>query len=533
MSFGKDSFLAQWLPAAVLCGALAAAAGAAPAPKEPALSQDQQIAKLIQALGDKDYAVRQRAEDELARIGFAAYEALAAAANHEDLEIAARARYLLRKMRGQLAGEEDLPEVQEILQDYELRSAVERASRIRYLAFLPDLRGTTALCRLVRFEPSDLLSDYAALEIMYEEPFDRASRARLRGLLKANLADSSRPGAKWLLCFVRLGEDPKTVLPEWRRLVEAEYSRWQQAPDKANPEIAVGLLYLLAQACAEQGDRAAADKTAQQAQRVPRPSDLLGLVLRMQTAWMLGHRGSPAWAETEYRFLISCGQAAVVTDSGHRFAEYLYDQGKPLAAAEVYQKTLEAMDQRRFDAGRERDSVIRGRARMNYFRACHWLGQKDPVKQLYYLERALQADPGEIDSLIACYRLPSVPPPFRERIVKSIQQETARSRDEMAKDPKSPFPCNQLAWLVCNTQGDLDEALRASQKSLELSPNTSAYLDTLAHVYFANGDLANAVKYQTLAVEREPHSGLLNSELKRFRAALEENAKKGGEKPQQ
>jgi tetratricopeptide (TPR) repeat protein len=230
---------------------------------------------------------------------------------------------------------------------------------------------------------------------------------------------------------------------------------------------------------------------------------------------------------------MSCGQTGVASRSGYRFSEYLYDQGKPLAAAEVCQKRLDAMDPRRFDAGGESDSVMQCRAKMNYFRACHWLEQKDPVKQLYYLERALQADPGEVDALIACYRLPNPTPAFRARIVKLIQERTAQSRAQMAHDPKSPLPCNELAWLVCNTQGDLDEALRASQKSLELSPNNSAFLDTLAHVYFAKGDLQSAVKYQTMAVEREPHSGLLNSELKRFRAALEENAKKGREKPQQ
>ena len=411
-------------------------------------------------------------------------------------------------------------------------SAVERALRIRYLTILPDLRGSTALCRLVRFEPSELLSDYAALEIMYEEPFDRASRAGSGGCSRRTLPTAAVRGPNGFSASCGLAKTPRRRLPEWRRLVEAEYSRWQQAPDKANPEIAVGLLYLLAQAYAERGDRAAADKTAQQAQQVPRPSDLLGLILRMQTAWMLGRRGSPAWAETEYRFLMSCGQATVIVDSGRPFAEYLHDQGKPLAAAEVYQKTLDAMDVRRFDADREGDSAVNARGRMNYFRACHWLEEKDPVKQLYFLERALQADPGEIDSLIACYRLPNATPPFRERIVKSIQRETAQLRGEMAKDPKSPSPCNQFAWLVCNTQGDLDEALRASQKSLELSPNTSAYLDTLAHVYFAKGDVANAVKYQTLAMEREPHSGLLTGELKRFRAAFEAKTKTVPEKPE-
>ncbi len=50
-------------------------------------------------------------------------------------------------------------------------------------------------------------------------------------------------------------------------------------------------------------------------------------------------------------------------------------------------------------------------------------------------------------------------------------------------------------------------------------------LDTLARVYYAKGDLENAVKYQTKAVELEPHSGLIQHQLDLFRKKLEEKKK--------
>ena len=76
-----------------------------------------QIDKLIEQLGDEDYYVRQRAQDELARLGFEAFDDLTAATTHEDLEIAARAKYLLRLMRVEWTVKSDPPEVQKLLRD--------------------------------------------------------------------------------------------------------------------------------------------------------------------------------------------------------------------------------------------------------------------------------------------------------------------------------------------------------------------------------------------------------------------------------
>ena len=109
-------------------------------------------ASLIRQLGDKDYFVRERAEAELAEIGFEAFDALSEAAASEDAEVAARARYLLRLMHVEWTDRKDPPEVKKLLQDYESQDADARQSRMHRLANLPGRSGIPALCRLVRYE---------------------------------------------------------------------------------------------------------------------------------------------------------------------------------------------------------------------------------------------------------------------------------------------------------------------------------------------------------------------------------------------
>lgn len=88
--------------------------------------------------------------------------------------------------------------------------------------------------------------------------------------------------------------------------------------------------------------------------------------------------------------------------------------------------------------------------------------------------------------------------------------------------------CNQLAWLVGNTFGDYDEAVRLSQRSLEIRPDYAGYLDTLGRCYYAKGDFENAIKYQSQAVKLDPHSGQIQRQLALFK---KEQAAKGGAKP--
>ena len=76
--------------------------------------------------------------------------------------------------------------------------------------------------------------------------------------------------------------------------------------------------------------------------------------------------------------------------------------------------------------------------------------------------------------------------------------------------------------LMGNTGGDFSEAETLATTACSLSPDSGAYLDTLAHVYFHHGDYEKAVEQQAKAAELEPHSGLIAQQLKRFQAALAE-----------
>ena len=79
---------------------------------------------------------------------------------------------------------------------------------------------------------------------------------------------------------------------------------------------------------------------------------------------------------------------------------------------------------------------------------------------------------------------------------------------------------NQLAWLIGNTQGDYEAAVRYSHKSLDIRPQTAGYLDTLGRCYFAIKDYENAVKYQRRAAKLEPYSEQIRRQLTEFEQIL-------------
>jgi hypothetical protein len=183
-------------------------------PKEPR----QRIARLIEQLGDADYNVRQRAEEELAKLEFEAFDALRAAETHKDLEIASRAKHLLLRMQANLVRPDDPDEVKRCLAKYRFLRKKERLDRLRVLAGLDHLAGIPALCRLVRFERSEVMSKHAALAIIRTSDKEPPS-AELAALLRENLGGSSRPAATWLSTFARFRDAratepiPKSSLP--------------------------------------------------------------------------------------------------------------------------------------------------------------------------------------------------------------------------------------------------------------------------------------------------------------------------------
>jgi len=599
---------ATWVAAAVLSGGLPVPAAEPPA-REPQRPDEQsqesqahaeQIAGLIKQLGDKDYFVRERAQAELAKLGFEALDALNAATLHEDLEIVARAKYLLRMMQVAWTDKNDPPDVKKLLGDYEGKDVATKLGRMRALADLPDAAGIPALCRLVRFEKSSVLSKQAAIQLFDRRPLDGLPAKELAETVRKNLGPSSRAGAKWLRIWLRFGEDSQAAIAEWTKLVEAEQAALESSSKDTSPEIVAALLrfqinwfkklqqtdkamaamrrlldveqgdpatlaelldwlveqkawkvvaelaerfdpqikenaillYTLAQAYSAQGDKARAEKAAEEALNLNPGKEVEQIDLhRYPTAFQLRQRGLFPWAEREFRYVIQNAPEGHDIAAAAQFglSEMFHDQEKHEAAGKLLEDALRTHEKlQRGDNEIARRSPAEIRSRMHYFLACHFQSQKDLPKQQEHLQAALEGDDPDIDAIIAFCRLPNLAPDRRQKVREVIGKTIAELENRIRSEPNNPMNYNQYAWLAGNTEGDLDLALKYSKKSLELSPESGSYYDTLAHVYFAKGDYQNAVKTQSKAARLEPRSGQIRQALERFRAKLEEQKKAEG-----
>jgi tetratricopeptide (TPR) repeat protein len=611
-----------------------------PATVNDAVDQAE-IDKLIQQLGDKDYYVRQRAQNELARLSFDAFDALTAATTSDDLEIASRAKYLLRLMRVEWTAKNDPAAVKALLKDYERLPEDSRQERMRALADMPDGKGLMALCRLIRFEKSDVVSKIGMTELLKSRLGREPPKGPKAEAIRKLFEKSWRTSGIWMLAWLRLADDPRSI-SRWSEPIQAEVSLLQRLPGETNREIVVTLiryqvawlkkqdqaeeatvamrrlidledkgdfetlselldwlveekawnlvdelavrygsrfqnepmlLYILAQAQNEQGQTEKAEQTAHKAFGLNAgregtgvltryiPLNLMNmyrdavvgreemkLLNRYLIAERLIQRGLFTWAKRELEYVVSQGSPTDVTTINVQWSlsEMFHDQGDDLAAANVLDGMLKAVDSKsyvalpariasvleRFYLFRKKapDKIIERtiaevRARRYFLEARHWETTGDQAKRRQCLENAVNFDPTDIDVLIACYRLPEPTPEYRKKVMDLIRQATEDIRVEIAAAPENAEYYNQFAWLIANTEGDLDEALRYSQKSVELSPESGGLYDTLGRVYYARGDYENAVKNQQHAAELEPHAGLIARQLALFKKALEEHKK--------
>lgn len=498
----------------------------APAGKPQAEPADKRIVELIKQLGDKDYRIRQSAQDELAKLEFEAFDALQAAVNDEDFEIASRAKYLLRLMQLHLTNNADPPQVRKLLERYEIQNLDVRRRLIHELASMFSDATLPALCRVIRFERSAILSKYAALEVINEGPYDPPSK-----LLREHLEGSHRSSARWLLAYLRAKDAPGQPLDELTALIESEAALLARSgTEQTSAAVVIPTLYLLADLHALRGNKAQAEQIAQRARQIAIKSNDKNnesdLKIALQTAGLLRRRGHFDWAEQECRRLSEVPNLDISAAARITLAEAWHDRGDDVKAAETMQQFLHWVEAKENRGDVASDRIDQLRARMYYFQACDAQQHGNRAKQIENLDKAVRVHSTEIDSLIALYRLPDQPPERRRNIERMVAAAMTDLRQKLSqREGQDSENFNLFAWLVGNTEGDLNEALGYGRRAVELHPNNGAYLDTLAHVYFAKKDYASAVKHQTQAAQQEPFSGLITKELKAFQEAAKTQAK--------
>lgn len=478
-----------------------------------------EIQRLIEQLGDPDFAARDRAQERLEKLGEEAFDALTVAAKNADLEIASRARYLLRKIDVPVLRDGDSARVGKILADYRSVSADDRLRKIQLLLLLPQGEGYAAACRVCHIEKSPLLARFAALEVLNRWPVHAEGRRRMRQAIDSELRRSGQPAAEWLRCYRDLDSDPKAHLDAWRRLTLAEADLLARFPAKSDPRLAASLLLHLACWESQCGEQAAAEQHFKEGQKKVATMAEETIEFHLDTANFLRQRGKIDWAVDEYRVVSAMGYDEYVPFAQIGLAETLHDVGRNREAADALGTILElAKKQKLQSLDLLESSPEKIAARMHYMRACEELQKGDAQQHRFQLEEALKNDPEELDALIAAYRLPGLSEDDRRKFAALIERAAAALRLQAQQTPDDPSGHNQFAWLVGNTTGDMSEALRHAQRAVELGPENGAYLDTLAHVYFYGlNDYPNAVKYQSLAAKYMPYSGLIAQKLEVFR----------------
>jgi tetratricopeptide (TPR) repeat protein len=596
-----------WLVAAplVLAAVWCQGADAPPVPTDAAL--DEQIGRLIEQLGDSQFVTRQRAQQELVKLGFDAFDALTDAEMNDDPEIAMQASYLVRQIRSGWTREGDPRQIHQILKDYEAQGDDRRLARIKQLAELPGDQGLEWLCRLVRFEKSLVLSKQAALEIMdasvTSEGWQRRADTIARSLKRAK-----RPAAKWLLAYVQSHDDPAGSLDKWSALTTEEQQTLEQHPQDTHNQIVAKLLrrkvelldrlgrdgdtadvmhqmilcergdsnslteliewlvkrkawtmideiatrfaatfevdalltYTLCEARLAQGQQAVADQLADTALKLNGDS----ASEHIKIAQRLYERGLADWAEREWRHVISLGPLGSADEvEARRFlAEREHDHQRDREAGQLIKDLLDAADKDANVMQRLRALPQQGetspsflRATMSFYLACDAAHKHDLAAQREFLDKALEQDRTNVEVLIAMYQVTGKEPAKRAEIAKLVKEVIDACRAKIDDVPEesafynqaASVYFNQIAWLVANTEGDIDEAIRLSHKSIELAraggetKRVGGLLDTLGHCYFAKKDYANAVKYQSEALEIDPQTAAIGRQLKVFRAALD------------
>jgi tetratricopeptide (TPR) repeat protein len=309
------------------------------------------------------------------------------------------------------------------------------------------------------------------------------------------------------------------------------------------------LLYSAAEAKMVAGETAEAEQWAQQASAISplpegpdekgamQPKEIEDAALSHREIGMkLIERGLFDWAEREFRMIIdSLGLDSIPA------ARARADLAEMLGELQRHQDVVDLL--RPLVDRVEKDDKLKQRLLMNFFdyrqvgsnmeyhEALASIEQGDGASAKPKLVEAFRDNPRNVDILITMYRLEG-DDAWRDLVMRMLEVSTQQidqtilnQRDEIRRGGRDrdseellSDQLNQYAWLISNTEGNLQKALSYSLESIELSSHW-AKLDTCARCYFAVGDLDNAIRMQKRALKLMPHSPPLRRQLEQFQAA--------------
>ncbi|MBV9214913.1 MAG: tetratricopeptide repeat protein [Acidobacteria bacterium] len=132
---------------------------------------------------------------------------------------------------------------------------------------------------------------------------------------------------------------------------------------------------------------------------------------------------------------------------------------------------------------------------------------------------AILVSQNRIDEAIAQYQMiiakrPAAQPYTMVGILEESRGNTQAAEDNYRKAlaiaPETPIAANNLAWLIADNQGNLDEALQLATLAVNKDQNVASFYDTLGWVYLQKGLSLPAVEQLRKAVALEEQNAQRN-----------------------
>jgi tetratricopeptide (TPR) repeat protein len=550
--------------------------------KQPILVE---IRELIQKLGDDSFVVRERASKRLLQIGVIAEPELRRATNNDDSEISRRAELLLSQL-DQTLPDSTSEDVEVFLNIYttETNPAIKLACIAQLGNPLPgaceDGEGLMALCRIVRFDKDKMMRNEAVKSLIAFEPFTLSKKEKwyqnmrrvfmrcgddlvfillrdysalkidlieLRKRTEAELENKSAKSGETVEYPVKLPEADSKKLKERLKKFAGNLDKFQKDPlySKIKPGHWVDILvnYSLAEMYDALGMNQERDKILEKVLtiREEQPKNQPMIIIENEnktmnehsrTALILYYKQRLTWAERHLKLVIDNGDVFLKVSACTETAMIKFLKYDLQGAIEYFEKCNEIIksdDYKKF-YGDTDERLQKNNIQILAYQAQLAAENNDWDKAKELVDNTLAKKPDEIDTIILRYKICERNPTdlaYKAAMQSMIENATSSIRREMGNNndntTKHYVACNQVAWLLANTNGEFSLAKDLIDITMRYEPDSPTYLDTQACVYALGKQYDKAIKIQTKTVKLSPESKLYKNALEKYKKLKNES----------
>jgi tetratricopeptide (TPR) repeat protein len=239
---------------------------------------------------------------------------------------------------------------------------------------------------------------------------------------------------------------------------------------------------------------------------------------RHALATAMAERGLTREARAEFELVLRSGrpQSWYAGDASRQLSKYALKGRNYLQAATCWEQFYLRVLQEG-SAFLHDEAYLYVPHRGHALRAQGLLAAGDAAGAWKEVEAALSLLPGDTDLPIAL--VPELAKRGEQRRADELFGRVAGLYERQAKEsPSDAVAHNAYAWLAARCRRQLGRALEHARAAVQLAPDSTGYLDTLAEVLFQRGEQAEALRLLRRCVELAPGREYYRRQLKRIEA---------------